>query len=216
MTDSNKDILHLRQDYSQSQLDEQSVFGSPVDQFEKWMQEALISDIKEPNAMSLATINPQGRPESRIVLLRGFDASGFRFFTNYGSAKAKGLEANPFAALTFFWPELERQIRIEGAVTKTSAEESDVYYNSRPRGNRLGAWASPQSEELADRSVLEGLHARFNAQFEGKDVPRPENWGGFRLNPDRIEFWQGRPSRLHDRVCYKKEGEEWAIVRLAP
>ena len=216
MSEVPQKILHLREEYSKSQLDESSVHPDPVQQFSDWMEQALNSDIKEPNAMGLATVNANGRPANRIVLLRGFDGQGFRFFTNYESSKGQALATHPFAALTFFWSELERQVRIEGRVEKTPASESDKYYNGRPRGSRLGAWASPQSKELNNRAELEQLHSDFVTRFEGQDVPRPENWGGYRLVPDRIEFWQGRPSRLHDRVCYLLEAGAWRIVRLAP
>ena len=216
MSETHDQILHLRKDNSQAQLDEMSALADPVLQFGQWMEEALSAEIKEPNAMALATQDADGRISNRIVLLRGYDASGFRFFTNYKSRKGSALAAQPFAALTFFWPELERQIRIEGTVEKTSAEESDTYYFSRPRGNRLGAWASPQSEEIAGREVLEGRMEQYQSHFDGQEVSRPEHWGGYRLSPDRIEFWQGRPSRLHDRILYKLEAGKWEKVRLAP
>jgi pyridoxamine 5'-phosphate oxidase len=161
-------------------------------------------------------VNAGGRPSSRVLLLRNFDANGFVFYTNYNSRKAKDIEKNNNASLLFFWPELERQVRVEGKLVKQSAEESDRYFNSRPRESRLGAWTSPQSEIIADRSALDEELAVIIKKFEGKEVPRPEWWGGYTLQPDRIEFWQGRPSRLHDRVCYIKEKGQWKIVRLAP
>lgn len=211
--------LHaIRQEYTQAALDETHATANPFDLLEKWLHEAIEAQVAEPNAMFLATVNKENRPSGRIVLLRGMDENGLRFFTNYHSRKGKELEGNPFAGLTFFWAELERQIRIEGKVEKTDAHESDQYFHSRPRGNRLGAWASPQSEVIANRDELERILGVFQAKF-GHDapIPRPEHWGGYRLVPDRIEFWQGRPSRLHDRLRYQlsKEGT-WIIERLAP
>jgi pyridoxamine 5'-phosphate oxidase len=209
-------INKLRHDFSKMTLDESMVDADPLKQFESWFREAVEGKVNEPNAMVVSTVNAGGRPSSRVLLLRNFDANGFVFYTNYNSRKAKDIEKNNNASLLFFWPELERQVRVEGKLVKQSAEESDRYFNSRPRESRLGAWTSPQSEIIADRSALDEELAVIIKKFEGKEVPRPEWWGGYTLQPDRIEFWQGRPSRLHDRVCYIKEKGQWKIVRLAP
>lgn len=167
--------------------------------------------------MTLATVDEQSRPHARIVLLKGVSNEGFTFFTNYQSTKGKNIAVNPHAALVFFWPELERQVRIEGTIEKVSAAESDEYYHVRPRGSRLGAWASPQSSVIAERSVLEQNEKELATRYEGKEIPRPEHWGGYRLLPSRIEFWQGRPSRLHDRICFEKDNSgNWSKFRLAP
>jgi pyridoxamine 5'-phosphate oxidase len=201
----------------QASLSEVEVGIEPILFFKKWFSEAESAEVHEVNAMTLATVDEFTKPHARIVLLKGVDDSGFTFFTNYQSAKGKNFEINPNAALVFFWPELERQVRIEGIVEKVSTTESDEYYLVRPRGSRLGAWASPQSEIISSRSILEENERNFEAQFEGKDIPRPEHWGGYRLKPTRIEFWQGRPSRMHDRICFEitKQGD-WEKFRLAP
>jgi pyridoxamine 5'-phosphate oxidase len=181
------------------------------------MQEAIQAKVHEANAMHLSTVDGSGRPSGRIVLLRGLDAGGFVFFTNYESKKGKQLLENPFVALTFFWPELERQVRIEGKIEKISANESDEYFFSRPRGNRLGAWASPQSQVIGSREELDRLTALLEAQYPGDTpIPRPAHWGGYRVVPELIEFWQGRASRLHDRIQYKQLPSGWMIERLAP
>jgi len=209
-------IADLRRDYARESLDEQNVALDPIAQFSRWFQEAMGSACAEPNAMTLATAEQDGRPSARIVLLKGFDARGFVFFTNYRSRKGRELALNPQGALLFHWIELERQVRIEGEVEMVAREESDEYYASRPLGSRLGAWASPQSEVIARREELQSRLSEVSAKF-GDDPPRPEHWGGYRLAPDIVEFWQGRPNRLHDRVRYIRESATvWKIERLAP
>jgi pyridoxamine 5'-phosphate oxidase len=209
-------IADLRRDYARESLDEQNVALDPIAQFSRWFQEAMGSACAEPNAMTLATAEQDGRPSARIVLLKGFDARGFVFFTNYRSRKGRELALNPQAALLFHWIELERQVRIEGGVETVAREESDEYYASRPIGSRLGAWASPQSEVIARREELQSRLSEISAKF-GDAPPRPEHWGGYRLAPDVVEFWQGRPNRLHDRVRYIRESATaWKIERLAP
>ncbi len=214
-------IADLRTDYMRETLDERDVAPDPFRQFEHWFDEAVKAQVPEPNAMTLATAGADGRPSARIVLLKGFDERGFVFFTNYTSRKGRDLAARPHAALLFFWPELERQVRIEGPVDRIDGAESTTYFASRPRPARLGAWASPQSEPIAGRAVLETRFAAIEAQYQrdGDDIPRPPHWGGYRLAPDELEFWQGRPSRLHDRIRYRHSGTHpglWAIDRLAP
>lgn len=217
MSHHSHDIKHLRKDYTLHQLDEHDVASSPLVQFEKWMQEAIKAEVHEPNAMHLATVQANGRPAGRVVLLRGLDANGFSFFTNYNSDKGQQLQKHGFAALTFFWPELERQIRIEGVVDKLTDKENDDYFYSRPRGNRLGAWASPQSQVIANRQELERLAQLLESKYpDSVHIPRPGHWGGFRILPDKIEFWQGRASRLHDRIRYTKTNGTWIIERVAP
>ncbi len=198
-------------------LSETDVAPDPFAQFEQWMQQALNSELPEPTAMTLATATPDGRPSARIVLLKGFDASGFVFYTNYESRKGIELEQNPQATLLFFWPELERQVRIEGRVERISAEESTAYFQSRPKESQLGAWASPQSRVIAGREVVEQRYQELSAQFKHDEtLPLPPFWGGYRLVPTYFEFWQGRPSRLHDRICYTLNQGNWTIARLAP
>ena len=198
-------------------LDENLVNPNPIKQFEEWFQAAIDAKLPLPEAMSLATVNREGKPSARMVLLKHVDQSGFVFFTNYRSSKAKELETNANAALVFFWPQLERQVRVEGTVTKTSAEESQEYFASRPRGSQIGAWASPQSQVIATRAELEQRQAELEELYRGREVEWPEHWGGFCLRPDRIEFWKGRSDRLHDRLLYERQPDEsWSIKRLAP
>jgi len=209
-------VADLRKDYGQARLDESDVADDPIDQFTRWFEEALKAEVNEPNAMSLATVGEDGRPTSRIVLVKQFDARGFTWYTNYASQKGKQLESRPFAALLFFWSELERQVRIEGRVERTSAEESDKYFNSRPLKSRLSAIASEQSEPIANRAALEQHYEEVARQY-GEAPPRPQHWGGFRLVPERIEFWQGRRSRFHDRIVYtRQEDGSWTRQRLQP
>ena len=209
------DIAHLRKSYERDEFDETASDADPLLQFQTWFQQALDAKVPEPNAMTLATVGENGRPSTRIVLVKGFDARGLVWYTNYESRKGRELAHLPFAALQFHWVELERVVRIEGAVEKASAEESDAYYASRPLDSRLGAWASPQSEVISSRAVLVGAAAKAAARF-ALTPPRPPHWGGYRLVPDRWEFWQGRRSRLHDRVRYLREGDTWQRARLAP
>jgi pyridoxamine 5'-phosphate oxidase len=209
-------VAHLRKDYGQAVLDENDVADDPIAQFTRWFEEALKAEVNEPNAMSVATVGADGRPTSRIVLVKQFDARGFTWYTNYDSQKGKQLNDTPFAALLFFWSELERQVRIEGKVERTSAEESDKYFNSRPLKSRLSAIASQQSAPIATRAALEHNYEEVAHQY-GETPQRPSNWGGFRLVPERIEFWQGRRSRFHDRIVYsRQEDGSWTRQRLQP
>lgn len=209
------DIAHLRKDYAQASLDLADVDRDPLAQFARWLQEAIDARLPEPTAMTLATVGASGRPSARIVLLKACDARGFSFYTNYDSRKGRELAANPQAALLFHWVELERQVRIEGRIARMPAEESDAYYAVRPLGSRVGAWASPQSEEIPDRAWLERREADARHTL-GEDPARPPFWGGYRLEADRLEFWQGRPSRLHDRLRFSRGTDGWTIARLAP
>ncbi|MFM1961544.1 MAG: pyridoxamine 5-phosphate oxidase [Bacteroidota bacterium] len=209
-------ISSIRKDYQLQSLELTDVAATPVLQFDKWWNEAVSSSIEEVNAMTLATVNPDGKPAARIVLLKGFDENGFIFFTNYLSEKGKSISAHPYASLVFFWKELERQVRIEGSCIQVSESESDEYFLSRPIGSRLGAWASPQSAVISSRTVLDQNLDRVTAQYADGIVPRPDHWGGYRVIPEMVEFWQGRPSRLHDRIRYRKDESQWLIERLAP
>jgi pyridoxamine 5'-phosphate oxidase len=211
-------IADLRREYHHAALTENDVDPDPLRQFDRWLKEAIAAQLPEPTAMTLATVDDDGKPAARIVLLKGFDTSGFVFFTNYESRKGAELARRPEAALLFHWVELERQVRVEGSVTRVTAEESDRYFASRPRGARLGAWASPQSRVIAGRDWLEGALSSVRDRFAaaGENVPRPPHWGGYRVAPQAIEFWQGRESRLHDRLRYRREESHWRIERLAP
>ena len=212
----NTNIADIRKDYSLLALNEDDIATNPIEQFSRWWNDAMHSEILEVNAMTLSTATKDGRPSARIVLLKGFDENGFVFFTNYNSRKGNELAENPFAALTFFWKEIERQVRIEGTVEKTDAAESDAYFFSRPQGSRIGAWASPQSTVIKSRDVLEENVAKYTGEFKNS-IPRPPHWGGYRVMPLRIEFLQGRSSRLHDRISYTKTDEgSWKAERLAP
>jgi pyridoxamine 5'-phosphate oxidase len=208
-------IAQLRKNYTFGQLSETEVPHLPLPLFQLWFDQAVKAECPEPNSMTLATADKAGNPSARIVLLKGADENGFTFFTNYESQKGKELADRPQAALLFHWHELERQVRIKGNVERVSPEESDQYFHSRPPASRIGAWASPQSEAIPNREFLEEAEERFKSEF-GDTPPRPEHWGGYRLRPTEIEFWQGRPSRLHDRIHYKLDGSHWKISRLAP
>jgi len=213
----NHPIADIRREYKLESLNEGDVAVEPFQQFTSWWDEAIKSEIDEVNAMTLATSTKDGIPSARIVLLKGYDERGFIFFTNYESDKGKELSANPHAALVFFWKELERQVRIEGLVERVSAEESDAYYQSRPAGSRIGAWASPQSEVISDRQIIEKNVLAYGEKFGTGVIPRPEHWGGYIVKPIAIEFWQGRSSRLHDRILYTiSDNGNWKKERLAP
>ncbi len=208
-------IAELRMEYTRAALDESHVTADPYAQFSRWLNEAIQAQVPEPTAMSVATVDEAGRPSCRILLLKGVDEQGFTFYTNYESRKGANLAANPHASLLFFWPELQRQVRVEGTVQRVDGAESDAYYHSRPLGSRIGAWASPQSRVLENRTWLETRVAALTAQH-GDHPPRPPHWGGYRLVPAQLEFWQGRPSRLHDRIRFRHLDGAWTIDRLAP
>lgn len=209
-------IADLRRDYSLASLDVPDVDADPIVQFNRWFEDAQRADLLEPNAMTLATATSDGRPSARIVLLKDVDAQGFVFFTDYRSHKAEELEANPRAALVFLWKEIERQVRVSGDVSRVSAEESAAYFRTRPLGSRIGAWASRQSSIIPEREFLERAVLQVKARFPGDDVPLPPHWGGFLLVPYEVEFWQGRASRLHDRLRYRRSEATWEIERLSP
>ena len=209
------DISQLRKSYERAELSQEASRADPLQQFDQWLQEAVKAQVPEPNAMTLATVASDLRPSTRIVLLKGYDPAGIVFYTNYQSRKGRELAGNPFAALQFHWVELERVVRIEGRVEKTSAQDSNAYFASRPLDSRIGAWASPQSEVIASRTVLVTSAAKYAAQFM-LNPPRPPHWGGYRLVPDQWQFWQGRKSRLHDRLRYALRGDQWVRERLAP
>lgn len=212
-----KNIADIRRDYQLQSLSETDVANDPFEQFDRWWADAINSQLDEVNAMTLATTTAAGIPSARIVLLKSVSEKGFVFFTNYNSHKGKELAENPFACLVFFWKELERQVRISGKVEKVSAGESDAYFNSRPEGSRIGAWASPQSSVIASREIIEGNIAKYQQQFADGNISRPPHWGGYIVIPAEIEFWQGRSNRLHDRILYSKSAEGgWKIERLAP
>lgn len=212
----NQDIADIRKDYKLKSLLEQDVKSNPIDQFAEWWAEAVNSQIEEVNAMTLATATPGGVPSARIVLLKGFTQEGFKFYTNYLSHKGRELAENPHAALVFFWKELERQVRAEGTVEKLSEEDSINYFTTRPAASKIGAWASPQSTPIAGRDILEENVLKYKAQFGEDNIPKPPHWGGYIVKPFKIEFWQGRRSRLHDRIQYIRQNSDWKIQRIAP
>jgi pyridoxamine 5'-phosphate oxidase len=211
------DLAAMRQDYAARGLDEADLAGDPIEQFERWFEEARRAEVFEPNAMTLATVGPDGQPAARTVLLKGVDRRGLVFFTNLESRKSRELADNPKAALLFWWGPLQRQVRLEGKIEGVAEAEADAYFATRPRGSQIGAWASQQSSAVESRATLEAAEQRFRERFEGSEVPRPDFWGGFRLVPEAIEFWQGRINRLHDRLRYDRQADgTWQIVRLSP
>ena len=209
------DLADLRRDYALQSLTERDVDADPIRQFEKWFEQALSSGMSEPNAMTLATSTRDGHPSARIVLLKSVDSNGFMFFTDYRSRKGAELEENPHVSLCFWWGELQRQVRVTGTVARATREESEAYFRTRPHGSRIGAWASHQSASLASREILEKEVARLELAHPG-EVPLPPHWGGYRVAPESLEFWQGRPSRLHDRIVYARENGNWSVGRLSP
>lgn len=210
-------VADLRKEYTFRGLNEWEAHPNPVEQFKVWFEQAIAAQLPEPNAMTIATARPDGRPSARLVLLKDYDERGFVFYTNYESNKGQQLLKNPWAAIVFWWAELERQVRIEGPVEKVSAEEADAYFESRPKGSQLGAWTSNQSQVIPSREVLEQRLQQLQEKYENQQVPRPPHWGGFRVIPAEIEFWQGRPSRLHDRLLYRRGDDgSWTIQRLSP
>jgi pyridoxamine 5'-phosphate oxidase len=212
-----EELQNLRQDYSAASLSETTININPIKQFDTWFNEAIEAKLPEPNAMTLATATHDGRPSARVVLLKGFDVNGFVFYTNYLSRKGKEITKNPLGAINFFWGELERQVRIEGTIEKLSKEESEKYFHSRPKLSQFGAVVSPQSQEIPNREILESKMTQLETEYADKDIPKPSFWGGYILKPRMIEFWQGRSSRLHDRILYKKiDNKNWKKVRLAP
>jgi pyridoxamine 5'-phosphate oxidase len=216
MENLRKHINSLRHDFAKETLDEKDVNKNPILQFGKWFKEAVDAKVNEPNAMTIATATTDGKPSARIVLLRNFDKNGFIFYTNYTSRKGTEIMANPNCAILFFWPELERQVRIEGILQKQTAKESDSYFQSRPHASKLGAWTSAQSKIIPNRKVLDAEYKKISKKYPDENIPRPPHWGGYVLKPISIEFWQGRHSRLHDRILYTFEKNNWKIERLAP
>ncbi|MEP6788147.1 MAG: pyridoxamine 5'-phosphate oxidase [Acidobacteriota bacterium] len=212
----NKQLQDMRRDYASRSLLESSIASDPVAQFSTWMDEAINSEVIDANAMTVSTVDEMGRPSSRVVLLKGFDHDGFIFFTNYLSNKTADLDSNPNIALHFFWPDLQRQVALNGTAAKTSREVSEAYFATRPVESQIGAWASKQSSVLSDRQELEDSVAETRARFAGQTIPCPPFWGGFCVTPRRFEFWQGGTNRLHDRICYTLESETWRILRLSP
>lgn len=210
-------LADIRKNYSRQALSEESVSQDPIDQFNAWLEEAIQAEVEEPTAMVLSTVNSDGKPSARVVLLKDVSAHGLSFFTNYDSRKGQELKDNPFASVTFFWPALERQVRIEGKVVMVAPDVSDAYFHSRPKGSQIGAWASPQSQVIQSREVIEKKDKELTTQYAtSEQIPRPPHWGGYQLQPERVEFWQGRPNRLHDRIVYEQQDEKWLIRRLAP
>jgi pyridoxamine 5'-phosphate oxidase len=214
--DKSKKLHELRKNYTMGVLHVDEMLPDAIEQFTRWFEQALFAELPEPNAMTLATASASGRVSSRVVLLKEFDERGFVFYTNYNSRKAFDLAENPYAAASFLWLELERQVRIEGNVEQISEEESDEYFQNRPRDSQIGAWSSDQSKEVASRNELAELYARREKEFEGRNVPRPPYWGGYRIIPETIEFWQGGPGRIHDRILYTRVAALWTRKRLAP
>lgn len=212
----NEFIQNLRQEYKTASLSETDVSNDPIAQFDIWFHNAVDANIYEPNVMTLATATPQGKPSARIVLLKGYDKNGFSFYTNYLSKKGKELKKNPYASLVFFWPELERQVRIDGKVEKLDKETSEAYFHTRPKGSQIGAIVSPQSQIISDRNSLEKKVLELSDEYGDKEIPKPAHWGGYSVKPTLIEFWQGRPSRLHDRIVYELKNNLWIKNRLAP
>jgi pyridoxamine 5'-phosphate oxidase len=217
MSDYSPEVpAHFRRDYARGELLESDALPDPIEQFRVWFADAAGAGVAEPNAMTLATATPAGVPSARVVLLKGFDRRGFVFYTNYISRKAQELDANPAASLCFFWQPLERQVRISGRAERVSREESEAYFRSRPVAAQVGAWASKQSQVLSGRQELERRNAELTARYAGESIPLPDFWGGYRVVPSEIEFWQGRPSRLHDRLLYTRAGDRWEVRRLSP
>ena len=213
----NRDIAEIRRDYQLASLDEATSMEHPMDQFTIWWNDAVESNIDEVNAFILSTVKANGTPASRVVLLKGYTPEGFMFFTNYASAKGQDIELHPHVAMNFFWKELERQVRIDGRIEKIHPSESDAYFQSRPAGSRIGAWSSPQSTVIADRSIIENNYVHFEQAFGENYIPRPSHWGGYVVKPTSMEFWQGRSSRMHDRIHYKlNDNHSWTLERLAP
>jgi pyridoxamine 5'-phosphate oxidase len=216
-TKMTNNIAEIRKEYTKASLDVSTVTQDPVEQFQKWFNDAIDAQVAEPNAMTLSTVNEEGKPSSRIVLLKGIENGKFLFYTNYQSKKGKELERNPACAVNFFWPDLERQIRIEGIAARLDEKTSEAYFQSRPRPSQVGAWASPQSSPIASRSILEERAAQIDKKYQGiEKLPKPNQWGGYAIDPLVIEFWQGRASRLHDRMEYTKLEKSWKVIRLAP